>query len=846
MQNAVAMLYCANPTCQVSNPEDNRFCQKCRTPLVRQYLWSGGVESLQPGELLGDRYLYKGDHVFLDTKPGLLSANSSELPASYLPYLRLSPLRLHIPQVYEWFHTSVPGAVSDEAIVLFDHAPFWILPDSAASGEGDLAEAMLPGATSEDTATRQVRLFPAILTVWAKADPLRQLNWLWQMANLWQPLSSEQVVSSLLNPDLLRVEGGILRLLELYPDTIAISLSALGELWLQWSTTARPEIADRLQQISQQLIQGQTHNAELLVEQLDEAIAQVAQAQSRSVQIATLSDQGPTRQRNEDACFPESGTMQTILAEDRAATVIVCDGIGGHQGGDVASHLAIAAVEQRLQVLKPEALDAVTLTVELEKAVCLANDQISQRNDSEQRHDRQRMGTTLVMGLMRAHELYVTHIGDSRVYWITRWGCHQITLDDDVASREVRLGYSTYRQALQQPSSGSLVQALGMSTSNLLYPTVQRFILDEDSVFLFCSDGLSDNDRVDTCWDTEILPLLSGKTNLATVAQRLVEVANTLNGYDNATVGLLYCQINDISPVPRLSGSSPTMKSETATAIASPFAKALKSPVETPQADLSNSVANTHLLQQKSSNANPLPLLLGIVVLASLGLGLIVALLPLGQRARSPIATSAASPTALPSALPSDINVLPVLTVGLRIQLQRISPKGKLPTLFSDPQSLPSSPLPAAPQVLGMVAIGTTLEVLSMGGTTTQDRWVQLRVCSTPVGTSPESPSELPSESLSAPSLGSPRAVSPEISPGIQASPSASVESPSVPASAVTLLQPGQAGWIREADILPWVGLSQGSLEQKGDCGNSVTFDSLGSEKLDKFALHSVIPNIIE
>ncbi|NJK53346.1 MAG: hypothetical protein HC936_12005 [Leptolyngbyaceae cyanobacterium SU_3_3] len=128
-------------------------------------------------------------------------------------------------------------------------------------------------------------------------------------------------------------------------------------------------------------------------------------------------------------------------------------------------------------------LDSATLIHGLERATLAANDAISERNDQEQRHERQRMGTTLVMGLAHAHEFYLTHVGDSRAYRITRTGCDQVTLDDDVASREVRLGYALYRDALQQPASGALVQALGMGNSSFLHPTVQRFVVDEDCVF---------------------------------------------------------------------------------------------------------------------------------------------------------------------------------------------------------------------------------------------------------------------------------------------------------------------------------------------------------------------------
>ena len=131
---------------------------------------------------------------------------------------------------------------------------------------------------------------------------------------------------------------------------------------------------------------------------------------------------------------------------------------------------------------------------------------------------------------------------------ITHQGCYQVTLDDDIASREVRLGYATYRDALQQPGSGSLVQALGMSQSNTLHPTAQRFIVDEDAVFLLTSDGLSDFDRVEDAWETEILPILSGEFNLASVAQRLIEIANTKNGHDNVTIALIHCQVKYSEP----------------------------------------------------------------------------------------------------------------------------------------------------------------------------------------------------------------------------------------------------------------------------------------------------------
>jgi protein phosphatase len=233
------------------------------------------------------------------------------------------------------------------------------------------------------------------------------------------------------------------------------------------------------------------------------------------------------------------------------AVAIVCDGIGGHEGGNVASNIAIDVIQQQVSQLASvprDRIDPVVLLADLEKAAAAANDKIAVRNDSEGRQGRQRMGTTLVMALPIAHEMYITHVGDSRAYLITRFGCYQVTLDDDVASREVRLGYAVYRDAVMQGASGSLVQALGMGSSNSLHPTAQRFVLDEDCVFLLCSDGLSDFDRVEQYWETEVLPILTDGVDIAQAVNNLIEIANKQNGHDNVTIALVQYQIKFTEP----------------------------------------------------------------------------------------------------------------------------------------------------------------------------------------------------------------------------------------------------------------------------------------------------------
>ncbi|MDJ0737004.1 MAG: protein phosphatase 2C domain-containing protein [Nostocaceae cyanobacterium] len=530
MENEAATLYCPNELCQAPNPLTHKFCQRCSSALPKVYLWvmGGELKVGSPGEILADRYLIISNSVVFDTKPGL-EPQSPELETlqELRPYLRLFPYRLHVPQVYGVL--TLTNGSSPKEILLLEKAPIYI-----------------------NGTPNQVQPYSELTSAWGNATAMRQLHWLWQIANIWQPLASEGVASSLLAQGLLRVEGPLVRLLELKSDgETPPSLSQLGEFW-QGSLlpNIKPGIAEFSSQICQDLIQGKIRSPEQLVNILDKGLSEVGRSLQIKVTIATKTDTGPRRQRNEDSCYPPSGSNITKPPQT-SALAIVCDGIGGHEGGNVASNLAIETMQQQLQdvaTLPSDHIDALTVLTDLERAAAKANDKISEQNDNEHRQGRQRMGTTLVMGLPIGHEIYIAHVGDSRAYWITRQGCYQVTLDDDVASREVRLGYAVYREVVNQPGSGSLVQALGMSPSNSLHPTAQRFILDEDSVFLLCSDGLSDFDRVEQHWETEILPILSGKLSVSEATNRLVEIANTQNGHDNVTIALLHCQVPSSQP----------------------------------------------------------------------------------------------------------------------------------------------------------------------------------------------------------------------------------------------------------------------------------------------------------
>jgi protein phosphatase len=779
MHSPEATIYCANSLCQAPNPESHRFCQQCRSPIPKLYLWAVGVkaEDYQVGDFLAERYLCKQNRIFLDTKPGLLPDSVNELPEIVEAYLRLLPFPLHVPQVYAIY--SLPEN-SAPPLLLLNSAPI-VLP-------------------TQSQATSSSWVLPCLEAVWQKGGALRQLNWLWQIASLWEAMKQENVTSSLLNPALLRVEGGLVRILELQRNHVPLSLVDLGSQWQTWLGKAHPTILSFTTQLCDQMIGGHLTDAGHLADLLSQAIAHCSPTQARRVQLATLTDRGPTRQRNEDACYPPSNTAKTMSMSfganakqglDTLPMVVVCDGIGGHEGGNIASNLAISTVQQQLHELPIQIAqqNPSTLIAELGRMLHTANDVITQRNDTEHRHERQRMGTTLVMALGCAHELYLAHVGDSRAYRITRYACHQVTVDDDLASRETRMGYALYRDALQQPNSGSLVQALGMNPSSYLHPTVQRFVIDEDCLFLLCSDGLSDNDRVEENWEAVLLPVLEGKQNIAVAARQLVEIANEQNGHDNVTVGLLYCRVMttqiSTSSVPAGLAMIPQLSSSGSDAsIPAPASSPALSPTSNPSTIKTQAIVPT-LPERRSRSSLPL-ILLGLLALAGLG-GTIayfgLANQSIGDRPvlPSPIAETPTPKPTLESTGSPPTNVPPNLSLQTRILVNRSSVDGQ----GKSPLVIMENPTNDVRPKARTVAVGSVVEVVGQQILANQ-KWLQLKVCSFPGTISSPSP----------PSKEQPR-------------------------GALPMAQPGDMGWVQEREIASVITTDfSPTTTQLGRCSN--------------------------
>lgn len=255
---------------------------------------------------------------------------------------------------------------------------------------------------------------------------------------------------------------------------------------------------------------------------------------------AGLTDVGRTRKRNED-CYDVSNEI---------GLAVVCDGMGGHAGGDIASRTAAETIVDFVYEYEPSSLEASAAEADSERtqagpmavepavqsavqtiraAVHLANRKLVQLNQERGYPDGRGMGTTVV-GLWRVEgsdKLVAFHAGDSRLYRLRRGELRQLTRDHSLYQIWLDNG-----QRGQAPHKNIIVRALG--TSENVDPEISVHIIDPSDIYLLCSDGLTG--MVTDGSLAEIL--VQGGADLDSSAARLVGMANDLGGHDNITVVL--------------------------------------------------------------------------------------------------------------------------------------------------------------------------------------------------------------------------------------------------------------------------------------------------------------------
>jgi serine/threonine protein phosphatase PrpC len=249
------------------------------------------------------------------------------------------------------------------------------------------------------------------------------------------------------------------------------------------------------------------------------------------IRSASLTDVGRVREHNED----------TIGVDSDIGLMVLADGMGGYNAGEVASGLAVKTIMS----LVKEAVDKQNLdgtdpssglsrpSIVLRDAIVRANKIIYQTAKTQPQCEG--MGTTIVACIFADNQVSVAHVGDSRAYRLRANHFEQLTMDHSLLQELVDRGFYSQAEAARATNKNYVTRALGVE------PTVEVEIHEhpvaKGDFYILCSDGLSDMVE-----DEDIhLTISTFSANLETVAKQLIQLSNDNGGRDN--VSLILTQV---------------------------------------------------------------------------------------------------------------------------------------------------------------------------------------------------------------------------------------------------------------------------------------------------------------
>ncbi|PWM44227.1 MAG: Stp1/IreP family PP2C-type Ser/Thr phosphatase [Clostridiales bacterium] len=233
------------------------------------------------------------------------------------------------------------------------------------------------------------------------------------------------------------------------------------------------------------------------------------------------SDIGKQRQQNQD-CFI------IRMLSDTTGYGIVCDGMGGHNGGNVASELAVRTLDN---LLVSNFEDPATVNIEalLRSTVRTANGTVFLHSLKDE--TLKGMGTTVVMAYYMPERIYIANVGDSRAYFFDGERLTQVTRDHSLVQEMLDKNEITPEEAKRHPYKHVITRVLGV-TSDVDVDIMTMDFGNED-VLLLCSDGLTN-----MLTDEEIEEVLA-EFPYKDACDELVRLANEHGGQDNITVTLI-------------------------------------------------------------------------------------------------------------------------------------------------------------------------------------------------------------------------------------------------------------------------------------------------------------------
>ena len=231
------------------------------------------------------------------------------------------------------------------------------------------------------------------------------------------------------------------------------------------------------------------------------------------------SDIGKVRDMNQDYFYISEPLDETQV-------YILADGMGGYNGGEIASKLATTCAKNYLQNnFKDTPKDRESIMELVKSSMEYANMVVYEK--SQENKELEGMGTTLEICLIYNNRVYIGHIGDSRIYRIRKDIIRKLTQDHSYVQKLFKDGTITKEEAEHHPKKNMLMKALGCNAFVEPDVAVKGFL--KDDIILMGSDGLTNFVSQDDLYKTV-------KENIEFAPQKLVDIANNNGGQDNITV----------------------------------------------------------------------------------------------------------------------------------------------------------------------------------------------------------------------------------------------------------------------------------------------------------------------
>lgn len=237
------------------------------------------------------------------------------------------------------------------------------------------------------------------------------------------------------------------------------------------------------------------------------------------MRYGAVSDIGRTRRINEDNYHVEEGTDFPY--------VVVADGMGGHQAGEVASLMVVDIIGNHLVKYLRTDMDYVEVSEVIRRSFLSANSIIF----NYARNHYQGMGTTATLAMVYQEKIITAHVGDSRAYAIDDYKIRQLTRDHSYVQELVAMGRLTPQEAKVSPKKNFITRAMGAEESVRVDIGIEPYSGER---LLLCSDGLTN-----LVEDDEIYNYINYSPDLQSAVRGLIQLANYRGGNDNITAAVI-------------------------------------------------------------------------------------------------------------------------------------------------------------------------------------------------------------------------------------------------------------------------------------------------------------------